>query len=91
MKKITLSNTILALLQEHTNLNDRNESFILTALLIDEDELKDKFELIQKLHEIDGYLDHNLSHYRYNLYEQLKIAAHDRLTEESYEAWHSVL
>lgn len=62
---------ILPKLKRLTSGNHHNEAYLLAAKTLGAKKLEQKFQAIEKLMDLDGHLDSNLSKYSYSTYQDL--------------------
>lgn len=79
---------LLPRLKKLTSGNNASEAYLLAAKTLGNKKLEQKFLAIKKLRDLDGYLDSNLSKYRYTVYQELMEFAKQILNEEVYKLFY---
>jgi adenosine deaminase len=79
---------ILTKLKRLTSGNYHTEAYILAAKTLGAKKLEQKFAAIDKLRELDGGLDSNLSKYQYRVYQDLMEVAKQLLSDEVYKLFY---
>lgn len=82
---------LLKTVREFTDLNNPNDSYIILAEALEQEELVAKFKSIQLQHLQLGYLSIELSHKRHRLYEELMAAAKKVLRSAVYQQMYQAM
>jgi len=75
-------------IRKMTKRNDHNNAYIEGCKMIGARQLGKKFELVEGLNRLEGHLPHQLSEYRYSLYQDMMKAAERSLSPDEYKEFY---